>query len=176
LSTASGYTDFSFKDFYFEAEVQLLGEANKSTAAGLLFRGSTSRVGTTNKASYYVFLVSPDGKFGLWSFFYDILDNGSAANTFGRDITGEEKKARVEGSLLMFCSVNSKHIKQGKAKNVIAVACVENTILCYINNHFVFSCKDNDCKIGTAGFYVQLGDNAYAFDNFKVYEAFLPGK
>lgn len=111
--------------------------------------GVTFRGKCTTQAEY-AFVILPNGNFGLW--YYDYNDNK-------KDLTRY---------------VPSEHIRRDKAKNIIAVGFVGNQIFCYINGKMVFTCKDNSAAKGWVGL-VAFG-STYAFDNFKVYEAFLPGK
>jgi len=76
----------------------------------------------------------------------------------------------------MTCCSDSKHIKRGNKKNLIAVAFVEDRLFCYINGHLVFSCGEGSYRKGLLGFVVNTGYDTYAYDNIKIYEASLPGK
>ncbi len=148
-------SNFTPSAFYIESEIELLSSAKKGTAGGLSFR-------VESNSSYYMFMISPDGKFGAW-----LISQGNK-----KDLTGKESAA--VGKLI--CCVPSKRINRGKKKNLIAVAFVESTLQCYINGHLVFTGSDDTYKKGTVGFIVAKGNHLYAFDNYKVYEASLPGK
>jgi len=53
---------------------------------------------------------------------------------------------------------------------------VGSKLFCYVNKHLIFTCEENTFQNGTLGFMVNKGNNIYVYDNFKVYEASLPGK
>jgi len=147
--------DFKPNDFYAEFEIELIGEAKALTAGGLCFH-------VESNSTYYAVMISPDGNFGAW-----LINKGVK-----KDLTGREKG----DSSTLACSVPSKYIKRGKSKNTIAVAFVGNKLFCYLNKALVFTCEENSRIKGTVGFIANKGNNAYAFDNFKVYEVSLPEK
>jgi tetratricopeptide (TPR) repeat protein len=155
----SGYaSDFTPENFYLEAEMELIGDVKETTAGGLCFR-------SVSTDTYYAFMISPNCKFGVW-----LIEARRK-----KDLTGKGKQAPGQFP----CSVPCKHIKGGKAKNVIAVACYDNHLYFYVNRRLIFACEEGSYKQGSKqggiGFLVE-SDNAYAFDNFKVYEASLREK
>jgi hypothetical protein len=117
---------------------------------------------TNSNNTFYVFLISPDGKFGLW-----LLNQG-----YKTDLTGKEQGPPLDFT----CCIPSKHVKKNKSKNHIAVAIVGSKIFCYVNDNLVFKCEEGTLQSGTVGFAVSRGSNMYAFDNFKVKECSLPDK
>ena len=147
--------DFKPGDFYIESVIQLAGKAKAGTAGGICFRVSASN-------TFYAFMIAPNGKFGVW-----LVNKG-----YKKDLTGKEVGPEID----LTCCIQSKHIKRDKAKNTIAAAFVGSKLFCYVNKHLIFTCEENTFQNGTLGFMVNKGNNIYVYDNFKVYEASLPGK
>lgn len=149
-----GPSDFQPGDFYVECEAELSGEDKDFTSGGICFRLQSGN-------NYYTFLVDTKGRCGVW-----VVKNGSK-----RDLTGKELEDTPNGSF--GCGISSKYIKKGGAKNLVAVACVGNRIFCYVNRNLVWNGEDDTWLRGQLGCSVHGGNNQYAFDNYKVTEAYL---
>jgi len=146
---------FSPTDFYIETEIQLAGNIKEYSAAGLCFRVQSNNI-------FYIFYISPQGNYGVWA----------VRDGYNKDLTGKEYGSTPSG--LPRCSVASKHIKKGKARNHIAVGFVGTKLFCYINKRMVFNCEDDNITLGgTVGCSVNGGKHLFAFDNYKLHEATL---
>jgi tetratricopeptide (TPR) repeat protein len=145
-------------DFYAEAEVRYMGKgkASDTMAAGICFR-------IQDPKNYYVFMVSTNGKLGLW-----IVKNGIKL-----DMTGKEDKGY--GSTTFGCCEPDPTIGRYTSMNILSVAMVNEKIICYVDRKPVFRCEDDRfSKGGKIGLTVNGGSHQFGFDNFKVFAAVMP--
>jgi len=134
-----GYStpDGEYNDFGAEIEAQ----ANSAYAKyGIRFRSQ----GGSDNPSYYIFVVTTDGKY-----YVDKLLNDEWADISPVPVTA------------------SQYINKGKAKNTLGVLAEGSTISLYINRHLVKTFTDDSIDSGQVGVLAGPGDNDSAQVTFS---------
>ena len=124
-----GTPDGEYDDFGAEIEAQ--------TNSAYARYGIRFRIQAGDKPSYYIFVVTTDGKY-----YVDALLNGEWTDPSPVETTA------------------SKSIKQGKAKNTLGVLAQGSQISLYINRSLVKTFTDDSIDSGLIGVLAGPGDNA----------------
>ncbi len=138
-----GTPDGEYDDFGAEVEAQ--------TSSAYARYGIRFRIQTGDNPSYYIFVVTTDGKY-----YVDTLLNGEWADASPVN------------------STTSQYINKGKAKNTLGVLAQGTQVSLYINRNLVKTFSDDSIDSGLVGVLAGPGDNAsteVTFSRFTVLTA-----